>query len=776
MNRLIVLLIASALTVPCTARTILVDDDGPAEFSSIQQAIDDSWDGDVIVVRPGTYAEQVVFNGRRVTVRSADPNDPAVVEATVIDGPSGPSVVFDFGETSRSVLEGFTITGHGILCVASAPTISKNVIRDCEGSGITGQSEAAPTIVGNTIVANEMEGVFACSGLIQGNTISRNSAGAAYCNGSIRDNVISYNADAGGLYFCDGEIIGNTIVGNFAAPDGGGLYACNGWIENNVIAGNRTEGEGGGLYGCMQLICNNTIVGNIAGTYGGGISRSPATVSNNIVAFNDAPLTAGIYGACLNSYNAFWMNAGGNFGGGASQGIGDLVANPLFAVNGQWDDRGTAEIDDDLWIDGDYHLQSQAGRWDPAARQWVLDSETSRCIDAGSPGSNWFAELWPHGRHINIGAYGGTAQASMSLSDAGHPADLNHDGQIEPDDLAQLTAMWLRQEDLLAEDIDRDGIVDFVDFAILADAWRSGPPVAAPPLPNPMTWATAPYGTGPYSIAMVATAAASTDGTGVEYYFENWQNPDSNSGWLTFAGGQEPRWEPTGLQPVTNYWYRVKARNRGNQLETDWSEVARTTTLAADTMAPTPSPMTWDTEPFGSGPNSIRMVATEAADASGVEYQFDCTSHPIYSSDWQNSRTYEITSLPHGHYTFRVRARDKSPNQNTTLFSLLVTVDLQPPTPNPMQWDSEPDEVNMGGGSLNYYATMTAAEAVDENADVEYFFECTTQSGFSSTWQSSREYSVLVGRAGQAHRFRVKARDTSPSHNETGWSPVAVAR
>jgi hypothetical protein len=132
--------------------------------------------------------------------------------------------------------------------------------------------------------------------------------------------------------------------------------------------------------------------------------------------------------------------------------------------------------------------------------------------------------------------------------------------------------------------------------------------------------------------------------------------------------------------------------------------------------------------------------------------------------------------VPHGHYTFRVRARDKSVHQNTTLFSVSATADLQPPTPDPMQWESEPKEVNIGGGSLNYYVTMTAAEAVDEWADVEYFFECTTQSGFSSGWQSSREYSVRVGRAGQGHRFRVKARDTSPSRNETGFSPVAIAR
>jgi hypothetical protein len=63
---------------------------------------------------------------------------------------------------------------------------------------------------------------------------------------------------------------------------------------------------------------------------------------------------------------------------------------------------------------------------------------------------------------------------------------------------------------------------------------------------------------------------------------------------------------------------------------------------------------------------------------------------------------------------------------------------------------------------------MIAAEATDASGPVEYFFECTTEQGFSSGWQSTRDYIVLVGRSGQGHRFRVKARDRFG--NETAWS------
>jgi hypothetical protein len=64
---------------------------------------------------------------------------------------------------------------------------------------------------------------------------------------------------------------------------------------------------------------------------------------------------------------------------------------------------------------------------------------------------------------------------------------------------------------------------------------------------------------------------------------------------------------------------------------------------------------------------------------------------------------------------------------------------------------------------------MTASVAIDAGGGpVEYFFECTTNSGFSSGWQAGPIYTVLLGRTGQGHHFRVKARDQFL--NETAWS------
>jgi hypothetical protein len=46
----------------------------------------------------------------------------------------------------------------------------------------------------------------------------------------------------------------------------------------------------------------------------------------------------------------------------------------------------------------------------------VIDDVTSPCIDAGDPNTPIGDELFPNGGVVNMGAYGGTAEASKSLS------------------------------------------------------------------------------------------------------------------------------------------------------------------------------------------------------------------------------------------------------------------------------------------------------------------------------------------------------------------------
>jgi len=82
------------------------------------------------------------------------------------------------------------------------------------------------------------------------------------------------------------------------------------------------------------------------------------------------------------------------------------------------------------------------------------------------------------------------------------------------------------------------------------------------------------------------------------------------------------------------------------------------------------------------------MTATTATDTSGVEYYFDCTAGGGNDSGWQDSATYEDTGLSAStQYTYQVRARDKSSNQNATGWSTekSATTDAEG-DPNLVSW------------------------------------------------------------------------------------------
>jgi pectin methylesterase-like acyl-CoA thioesterase len=117
----ILLFFSLVLFIPTTAcgKNIYVDDDGPADFDNIQAAIDDSNDGDIIIVQPGTYTgagnRDILFYAKAITVRSIDPNDPNIVTATIIncngtEEEPHQGFLFNSGEEADSVLAGLTIT------------------------------------------------------------------------------------------------------------------------------------------------------------------------------------------------------------------------------------------------------------------------------------------------------------------------------------------------------------------------------------------------------------------------------------------------------------------------------------------------------------------------------------------------------------------------------------------------------------------------------------------------------------------------------------------
>ncbi len=210
-------------------------------------------------------------------------------------------------------------------------------------------------------------------------------------------------ARTGGAIAClDGSeatITNNAFLDNMADYDGGAItmYYANCTIANSVIARNSGLVAGGIMnFLGVPTIINNTIVSNrpsalhleMTTTFTGFWGYSP--ILNNIIwnneIFTEEHVAPEEYDIRFNDIQGGW------------EGEGNIDLDPAFADP----------------ANGDYHLKSQAGRWNPVQQTWVVDDVTSPGIDAGDPSSDVGDEPWPNGGRINLGAYGGTAEAAKT--------------------------------------------------------------------------------------------------------------------------------------------------------------------------------------------------------------------------------------------------------------------------------------------------------------------------------------------------------------------------
>ncbi|MGA1979791.1 MAG: hypothetical protein ABSG99_04390 [Sedimentisphaerales bacterium] len=457
----------------------------PGEFPTIQSAINAAVNGDTVIVAPGTYTgdgnRDIDFLGKAITVRSIKPDDPNIVAATIIDcngTESDPHRGFYFhsGEDANSIVDGFTITngyapyGGGIGAATPSRHPPRPTINNCIISGNSADSFGG--------------GIYGCNGPITNCTITGNVAlhcseggGVASCRGPITNCTITDNSAymGGGVASCQGPITNCTITGNSAYYDGGGLYRCVGPITNCIISNNDARIFGGGLASCSN-VTNCTIIGNIAelnedfdhDSYGGGISEGRK--ATNCIIRDNWPDQVHNSTVTYSNVQDGWP------------GEGNIDTDPCFVQPGYWDSNGTpADSNDDFWVDGDYHLKSEGWRWDSVRGRWDYDDVTSRCIDAGNPGSPLGDELlsvpddpnneWGQNLRIDMGAFGGTAEASIPPYDWALLADLTNDGLVDLADFAYQAADWLNSTDQQPGDLNRDSLIDTDDLALLVENW-----------------------------------------------------------------------------------------------------------------------------------------------------------------------------------------------------------------------------------------------------------------------------------------------------------------
>lgn len=441
-----------------------------------------------------------------LTVLSGDLNsdDIEVLESEELTSESTRSdnsyhVVTGSGADETAVLDGFVITGGNAN--GSGHSNGGGMINVWKAAGGSGRGVPIPAIPANPILVN-------CT--FHRNSASRNGGGVYNEAGKLtfidcvfsenHVNDSSFDDGGGGMYNERGNLTLRycLFIENTAAGNGAGLYNNNAnatitdtVFDRNVVVGSADSHTGGGIQNTSSdpMIVNCTFTQNSA-PYGGGIwnwgapyptilncvfkrnkavhagdgagggiqnwgGGTNATVTNCTFSENTAVDVGAGLGANAGSTAIvtnciFWGNSTRN---NANEQIGGVGGDPTIVTYScvQGGKSGEGNIDaDPLFADpenGNFRLKSQAGRLDPISGNWTQDDVTSPCIDAGDPMNPIGLEPFPNGGFINMGAYGGTSEASKTyfgepVSETIVAGDINGDGQVNRADLEIMVLHW----------------------------------------------------------------------------------------------------------------------------------------------------------------------------------------------------------------------------------------------------------------------------------------------------------------------------------------------
>ncbi len=301
----------------------------PTQYATIQSAIEDAVQGDVVLVADGLYTgpgnKNLDFRGKLITVRSENGPDNCIIDCQN----SGRGFYFQSGETAAAIVEGFTVrngssplVGGAIYCVTSSPTINNCTISGSSadyGGGIR-SSSGSPVISNCTITGNSAHsgsGIYCAGGrptitncTINGNSTDSSWGGAVLIdesNATISKCMITGNSAAatgtGGIHIAAFGAFGATISqctisGNTAYLAAGGIRSRGRTtITDSVISENSTTGSGGGIAcGEGTIITNCTITGNSSGPNGfggGGIYALDSTTIINCRISANSTLSSG---------------------------------------------------------------------------------------------------------------------------------------------------------------------------------------------------------------------------------------------------------------------------------------------------------------------------------------------------------------------------------------------------------------------------------------------------------------------------------------------------
>ncbi|MEQ1503057.1 MAG: hypothetical protein ABMB14_12545 [Myxococcota bacterium] len=315
-------------TSVASASTITVSPAGPADYPTIEAAVDAAASGDTIRVEPGTYSERLVIRGKDLTLESTQ----GAAVTTIRDGWENSLILVDGGDV---VIKGFDVTSstirHCVRVRVGSVELHEMVIHDCDaydglGGGLRTDSGTRASVFDSEFRNNRAHWTIGARApqiysrgeyLEVRNTKFLGGFSEGDCGGVMvmgGDNILVGNwfegnvaTDDGGAFYADGRptvfpdgteadgvqtlvLTDNTFVANEAGDDGGAVFliAMPGYtIDRNLMCNNHAVYRGGGIYvdgapgpGNLRF---NVVQENVAGDDGGGmfVNEGSPTLENN---------------------------------------------------------------------------------------------------------------------------------------------------------------------------------------------------------------------------------------------------------------------------------------------------------------------------------------------------------------------------------------------------------------------------------------------------------------------------------------------------------------
>jgi hypothetical protein len=300
----------------------LVDCNGGADFESIGEAIDAAEPGETIDVRPCTYAENIDFGGKSLTLRSTGDSSDTVIEAR-----GGSVVRVASGESDGTAMIGFTLSGGNasdgaaVYIDFASLSLQDVLVTDNEGTylveSVSGDLElddvtfAGNSLRGGVLVYSDRGGLvakdstFACD---NGSYIVYSGHGSAYiddsslsCSGgyaqywehtvgqvrrSVVDGTLLVESELD--HYDDKMVVENSIVHGDVSANYGSLVIRNSVIDGRVTAtntytstvleGNVFTGATCAITGALIVIADTADTADTAAT----LPVDPFTVRNNL--------------------------------------------------------------------------------------------------------------------------------------------------------------------------------------------------------------------------------------------------------------------------------------------------------------------------------------------------------------------------------------------------------------------------------------------------------------------------------------------------------------